>query len=196
MKRVLLSLLAIVLLTGCGTKPYARELEATMLVQVLGVDWTENAVELTAAGDPKAGSGGTAAVLSAKGKDFEEAKANLQAAGEEYVSLTHVTQIVLGAETDLAALLETALKEPALSQSATVWLAEYGPAKELLKGVDGGVRRLASVELNSGVEPVTVLQSRMRLEERGWVELPVLNVEEDMLTWVGTKLWLEDGRGT
>lgn len=196
MKRVLLSLLAMALLTGCGTKPYARELEATMLVQVLGMDWTENAVELTAAGDPTAGSGGTAPVLSAKGKDFEEAKANLRAAGEEYVSLTHVTQIVLGAETDLAAVLETALKEPVLSQSATVWLTQSGTAKELLERVDGGVRRLASVELNSGVEPMTVLQSRMRLEERGWVELPVLNVEEDMLTWVGMKLWLEDGRGT
>lgn len=195
MKRVL-SVLMIVLLTGCGTKPYARELEATMLVQVLGVDWTGNAVELTAASDPGAGSGEAAAVLSAWGKDFEEAKANLQAAGEEYVSLTHVTQIVLGEETDLAAVLETALREPALSQSATVWLTEYGSAKELLKRVDGGAKRLASIELNSGVESVTVLQSRMRLEERRQVELPVLNVEENVLTWVGTKKLSEDGRGT
>ena len=167
-----------------------------MLVQVLGVDWTQSAVELTAAGDPKAGGGGSAAVLTAQGKDFEEAKANLRAAGEEYVSLTHVTQIVLGAETDLEAVLVTALKEPALSQSATVWLAEDGSAKELLERVDGGAKRLASIELNSAVEPVTVLQSRMRLEERGRVEVPALSVEEDILTWVGMKTWLEDGRGT
>lgn len=36
---MLLCLLAFLPLTGCEALPFARELEATMLVQVLGVDW-------------------------------------------------------------------------------------------------------------------------------------------------------------
>lgn len=197
MKRGLAYLIMFFLLTGCDAKPFAHELEATMLVQVLGVDWMEGEIELTAACDPAAGSEGAAAsVLSAKGLDFEEAKAKLRAAGEEYVSLTHVTQIVLGEGTDLIAVLEEALKEPALSQGATVWMSENGSAKDLLKRVDGGARRLSSIELNSGVEPVTVLQSRMRLEEWGQVELPALNVEENVLMLAGTMLVSEGNGGT
>lgn len=192
--RTVVCFVIIVLLTGCDIKPFARELESTMLVQVLGVDWSEDVVALTAACDSGAENTGASTVLSADGRDFEEAKKNLQSAGEEYVSLTHVTQIVLGEGADLDAVLETALKEPALSQSATVWLSENGSAKDLLERVNGGAKRLSSVELNSGVKLVTVLQCRMRLEEQGQTELPMLAVENNVLTWTGTKKVSEDKR--
>lgn len=186
MRRVLLCLLALLPLTGCEALPFARELEATMLVQVLGVDWTDQGVTLTAASDPGTGSGGSVAVLSASGRNLEEAKAALRGKGEEYVSLTHVTQIVLGADSDLDAVLEAALKEPALGQSATVWLADEGGAKELLEGAGGGAKRLSSIELNAGLTPATVLQSLMLLEEDGQVELPVLTLEGETLNPAGT----------
>lgn len=197
MKRVLACFVMASLLSGCGAQPFARELEATMLVQVLGVDWTAKEVELTAACDPGTGSGGSkTSVLAAKGTDFERAKEALKGAGEEYVSLTHVAQIVLGAETVLPVVLEAALKEPALSQSATVWFSESGTAKELLTSVDGGAKRVAAIELNSGVEPITVLQSLMRLKEQGWVEVPVLCIEEGVLTLGGTVMVSEEERET
>lgn len=186
MKRVLFCLLSCLVLTGCEALPFARELESTMLVQVLGVDWTENGVVLTAASDP--GAGGGTAVLSASGQNLQEAKEALKGAGEEYVSLTHVSQIVLGADSEHRAVLETALEEPALGQGATVWLAADGSAKDLLEAVDGGAKRLSSIELNSGVKPVTVLRSMMQLEERGWVELPVLKLNENILEWCGTEM--------
>lgn len=186
MRRVLLCLLALLSLTGCEALPFARELEATMLVQVLGVDWTDQGITLTAASDPGTGSGGDVSVLSASGRNLEEAKAALQGKGEEYVSLTHVTQIVLGADSDLDAVLEAALKEPALGQSATVWLADKGTAKDLLEGAGGGAKRLSSIELNAGLTPATVLQSLMYLEEDGRVELPVLTLEEETLNPAGT----------
>lgn len=183
MKRMLACLAALIILTGCGTKPFARELEETALVQVLGVDWLKGWVQLTAA--CAAGADGTpGVVLSAGGVDFESACAALQASGEEYVSLTHVTQIVLGEETDLTEVLRAALNEPALSQKATVWAADGG-ARELMEGVGGGAKRLSSIELNSGVEPVTVLQSRMRLEERGWVAIPVIRNDGGVLQSAG-----------
>lgn len=197
MKRMLLCLLALLPLTGCEALPFARELEATMVVQVLGVDWTDDGVVLTAVSDPGEGSEDTKAeVLSGAGRDLAEAEAALKSAGEEYVSLTHVTQLVLGADSDLPAVLEAALEEPALGQGATVWMAADGTAKELLEGAGGGAKRLSSIELNTGVTPVTVLQGLMRLEEDGRVELPTLNLEEEILMPAGTKLIQEEVHGT
>lgn len=181
MKRVLICLFVCLVLTGCEALPFARELESTMLVQVLGVDWTESGVVLTAASDP--GAGGGTAVLSAPGRTLQEAKVALKGAGEEFVSLTHVAQIVLGANSNHRAVLEAVLEDPALGQGATVWLTDGGTAKNLLESVEGGAKRLSSVELNSGVQPVTVLRSLMNLEETGRVELPVLAVEENTLIW-------------
>ena len=197
MKRMLLCLLAFLPLTGCEALPFARELEATMLVQVLGVDWTDAGVTLTAVSDPGEGSGdGGAEVLSGAGPDLAEAEAALKGAGEEYVALTHVTQLVLGANSKLSTVLEAALEEPALGQGATVWLAADGTAKELLEGAGGGAKRLSSIELNSGVTPVSVLEGLMRLEEKGLVELPVLGLEGEMLVPVGMELIREDAYGT
>ena len=193
MKRGLVCLLFCLLLSGCEAVPFARELESTMLVQVLGVDWTENKVVLIAASDP--GAGGGTAVLSASGRTLQEAKEALKGAGEEYVSLTHVTQIVLGANSDHRAVLEAALDDPVLGQGATVWLAGSETARDLLESVNGGAKRLSSVELNSGVEPVTVLQSLMRLEEAGEVKLPVLVVEDDVLVWAGGRIVREEWYG-
>ena len=186
MKRVLIYLLACLMLTGCEALPFARELESTMLVQVLGIDWTEEGVVLTAASDP--GAGGGIAVLSAAGQNLQKAKEALKGTGEEYVSLTHVTQIVLGAESDYQKVLEAALEELALGQEATVWLTAEGTANQMMLSVNGGAKRLFSIELNSGVRPVTVLQSLMRLEETGGVRLPVLEAKGNTLVWKETKV--------
>lgn len=185
MKRVLICLAALFVLTGCEMLPFARELESTMLVQVLGIDWTQEEVTLTGANDPGTGE---ATLLSASGRSMDEAKNRLKGMGEEYVSLTHVRQLILGEQTDLAAVLDAALKEPALGQSATVWMCEEGSAKDLMEGVSGGGKRLSSIELNSGVSPVTVLQSLMRLEETGQVEIPLLAADGQMLVPAGTYL--------
>lgn len=193
MKRVLFCLLACLTLTGCDALPFARELESTMLVQVLGVDWTRDYVILTAASDP--GAGGGTAVLSAWGWDLQEAKEKLMGAGEESVSLTHVTQIVLGADSDHRKVLEAALDEPALGQGATVWLVAEGTARNMMMSVNGGAKRLSSIELNSGVKPVTVLQSLMWLEEKESVRLPVLGVSGNTLVWKGTEVVGEEEHG-
>lgn len=189
MKKGLFLLPILLLLTGCEMLPFARELESTMLVQVLGVDWTQGEVTLTGASDSGAGSTtGDATVLSASGATLDEAKTALKGMGEEYVSLTHVAQLVLGAQTNLATVLSAALEEPALGQSATVWFCETGSAQALMDKVGGGAKRLSSIELNSNVQPVTVLQSMMQLKEQGWVELPVLRSEVETLVPAGTRL--------
>jgi hypothetical protein len=184
-KRIWVCLLALLPLVGCRATPYARELEDTMLVQVLGVDWTDDGVTLTAVSDPGQG-GGETCLLTASGSDLAQAQAALKGAGEEYVALTHVAQLVVGADADLTAVLDAALGETALGQGATVWLTAEGTANRLLEGADGAARRLSSMELNSGVTPVTVLQGRMRLAEYGWVELPTLARAGETLTDAGS----------
>lgn len=196
MRRCLICLPLLFVLGGCQALPFARELEATMLVQVLGVDWTEESITLTAASDPREGSGDAeASVLSAKGETLEQAKAALIGAGEEYVSLTHVAQLVVGEDTCLRTVLEAALAEPALGQGASVWVAASATAQELLEAVGGGAKRLSSIQLNAGVKPVTVLQALMRLEEDGQVRLPSLTVTGETLEPSGYTVITEGEHG-
>lgn len=167
-----------------------------MLVQVLGVDWSEESVTLTAASDPREGSGDAAiSVLAAAGETLEQAKDALIGAGEEYVSLTHVAQLVVGEGTCLRTVLEAALAEPALGQGATVWVSVSATAQQLLEAVEGGAKRLSSIQLNAGIEPVTVLQALMRLEEDGQVMVPSLTVTGETLEPSGYALITEGEHG-
>lgn len=180
MKKAVCCLLPLLLLTGCRAMPFGRELESTMVVQVLGVDWTQGQVTLTAVSAPTEEEGEL--LLSAQGEDLDGAKAALKGAGEDYVDLTHVTQLVVGEGADLYALLEAALLEPETGQSATVWLVREGTAQQLLTQARGAARRLSSIELNCGLSPVTVLQGLMELEEDGASQVPTLYVENGVLT--------------
>jgi len=110
------------------------------------------------------------------------------------VALTHVTQLVVGAESDLRAVLEAALAQREIGQTATVWLAQDGPAKELLEQVGGGAKRLTSLELNADeLEARTVLDALAQLEQDGQVALPALTVADGALEAAGMTVWKEEG---
>lgn len=191
MKKLMACLLMLLPLWGCQVVPFARELESTMLVQVLGVDWDDGGVTLTAACDPSAIGGEGESVLAAWGEDMEQAQKALQGSGERYVSLTHVTQLILGAETEVIDVLKAALEEPALGHRATVWQAEKGTAQDLMSAVNGGAKRLSSIELNGNAEPVTVLQCLMHIEEERRVKIPLLAVRNETLEPAGSR-WVEE----
>lgn len=180
-------------LAGCETLPYPRELEDTMLVRVLGVDWTAEEVALTAASIPQEGEEAEE-LLCVRAPGAEESHRKLKEAGEEYVALTHVTQIIVGEGSDLRAVLEGALEGREVGQTASVWLCREGTAQELMEAVGGGARRLTSIELNTeGLNAMTVLDALADLERTHQVTLPALAVEEERLECVGTKLWKEEG---
>ncbi len=190
MKRLLAGVLPLcLLLAGCDVLPYPRELEDTMLVRVLGVDWSEEEVALLAAAQPEGGE--QAEVLTVFGTSWTESREKLKQAGEEYVALTHVTQLVAGRESDMRAVLEAALAEREVGQTATVWMAREGTAQSLLEQVKGGAKRLTSIELNGGWKAPTVLEALAQLEEEGQVNLPMLAVEHGILEAVGTVIWRE-----
>ena len=170
-------------LSGCSSAgPYGRELEETVLVRVLGVDRLESGVTLTAAGIDGAGE---TVLARTTGATLEEAFAALPTAGEEYLSLTTVTQIRLGEGTDWRAVLDYVVKDKAMSYTATVW-AVNGFAGDLLEQTtDGGVGRFGVLD-QSGVEEVTVKTALAGLLTDGSVMLPVLALRESLLTPVGT----------
>lgn len=188
---VLLCALLCGLLTGCEVLPYPRELEDTLLVRVLGVDWTGEEVALTAAGEPRDGE--ESKVLTAEGTSPEESHQSLKEAGEEYVALTHVTQIVVGENSDLRAVLEGALVGKEVGQTATVWLVREGTARALMEEVKGGAKRLTSIELNTaGLTPRTVLDALAELERYHEVDLPTLSVKDGRLEMAGMTVWKEE----
>lgn len=196
MKKLTTAALCVLLcavLAGCETLPYPRELEDTMLVRVLGVDWTAEEVALTAASIPQEGEE-VEELLAVRAPRAEESHQKLKEAGEEYVALTHVTQIIVGEGSGLRAILEGALEGREVGQTATVWLCREGTAQELMEAVGGGARRLTSIELNTkGLDAMTVLDALAELERTHQVALPALAVEEERLECVGTKLWKEEG---
>lgn len=190
MKRFLPALLLLLpLLTGCDVLPYPRELESTLLVGILGVDWGDR-VTLTAA--EVVTEQEAPQLLTASGPTLEEGRETLKRAGEEYLSLTHVTQIIVGKGSDLRSVLEGILAEREVGQTATVWLTQKSSAQKLMESVGGGAKRLNSIELNYGLEVPTVLEALVQLEEKGEVNLPVLVQRDGTLELAGTCLWKEE----
>lgn len=192
MKKILACGLLCLLLSGCEALPYPRELEETMLVRVLGVDWTEAGVALTAADIPQEGDQEEAELLKVFAPTPEESQQKLKEAGEEYVALTHVTQILVGEDSDLRRVLEGALAGAEVGQTSTVWLVKTGTARDLMEAVNGGAKRLTSIELNvSGVTPRTVLEALAELEHEGTVSLPALTAKDGNLEPAGMVEWKE-----
>lgn len=185
-----LSVALSLLLCGCEALPYPRELEETMLVRVLGVDSGAEGVTLTAADLP--GEGETDGALRlATGENLAQSRQRLKETGEESMTLTHVTQVIVGAEGELSELLEALLFDREVGQTATVWLAET-EARPLMEQVGGGAKRLSSIELNTeGLKTRTILEALAALTEDGEVALPLLAEEEGTLIVAGERIWKE-----
>ena len=186
MRRLLCLCLSGVLavLTACSSAgaAYGRELEDTVLVQVVGVDVTDGMVALTAAG----GGGEEERLLqTVSAAGLEEAFRALPAAGERWFSLTNVTHILVGDGVDVRQVLNYVLDDPDMSWTAAVW-AVNGFAGILMEGTqDGGAGRLAVLE-QRGMAGISVKDALAGLLSDGAVELPVLAVKDGVLEPAGT----------
>lgn len=184
MKKSLCLVLAAALatLSGCSSAgAYGRELEDTVLVQVLGVDALDGTVTLTAAGS--GGEEGT--VLGhASGATLEEAFRALPTAGDKYFSLTSVARLIVGDGVDWMELLDYVLMDPDMSWTAAVWAANGFAGKLMEAAEDGGLKRLDLLEKN-GLEPATVKSALAELLSGGSTALPVLTVENGLPEPVG-----------
>lgn len=152
-----------------GAQPVSREPEGLALVRVLGVDGA-GPVELTAVcggEDQKDPSRGTCT-----GMDFAAGLKELPWSGEEELSLTSVSYIIVGRDAALEEILLAVLRNRELGASATVWLAEEGAAVLL----DGCADPASGLDLltRQGQNAPTAAEALARLEGGETLTLPLL----------------------
>ena len=152
-----------------GWRPAPREPEGLALVRVLGVDGP-GPVELTAVcggedqGDRSRGS--------CAGADFDQALAGLPWSGEEELSLTSVSYIIVGRDVELREVLLCVLRNRELGASATVWLGEDG-ASALLEGCGDPASGLDLLTRRGSGAP-TAAEALAKLERGEGLTLPLL----------------------
>ena len=176
MRKWLLAGIALaVLLTGWH--PVPKEPEGLALVRVLGVDGP-GPVTLTAVcgGEDQEHNQSRG---QCTGADFEEALSAVRWSGEEELSLTSVTYIIVGREVELESVLLTALRNEKLGAAATVWLGSDGAA-ELLESCEDPAAALELLE-RQGVEGPTVVEALAALYRGDELCLPLLTAESDGL---------------
>lgn len=181
MKRLsLLMAFLMIALCGCSAGDRGREPENTVLAQVLGIDRMGTEYILTAAG---ADGGGEAVIQTVRGETLESVFAALPTAGEQWFSLTNVTQFLLGDGVDPVEALTFILNESGMSWRANVWYA--GLAAALMEEqADGGTARLTVLE-QSGAATVTVLEALAGLAGEGAASIPALTMRGGVLTAAG-----------
>ena len=192
MKRLcaVLCVLALLFLCGCSSGEKGREPEGTVLVEVLGVDHVAGVYVLTAAGSDMEG---TVVLQTVEGATVREVFERMPGAGEEWVSLTNVTHLLLGDGVEPGEVLTFILKDSGMSWRATVWYAPL--AMELMtETADGGVARLTILEETGGCT-VSVLDVLAELASDGAAELPALTLRGGVLEVVGKLCytWSEKG---
>lgn len=171
-----------------GWRPAAKEPEGLALVRVLGVDGP-GPVALTAVcggenqENPSRGRCG--------GADFSQALAELPWSGEEELSLTSVSYLIVGREAALKDVLLCALRNRELGASATVWLAEEGAAALLDRCGDPAGR--LDLLTRQGVEAPTVVEALAALETGNSPVLPLLAGDGPVLIdWEQWRGWDEE----
>ena len=168
MRKWLLLCIALAVLLA-GWRPASKEPEGLALVRVLGVDGP-GPVTLTAVcgGDDQ----GDKSRGSCAGTDFNEALAGLPWSGEEELSLTSVSYIIVSRDVKLGDTLLAALRNEELGAAATVWLAEEGAAA-LLAGCADPANRLDLLTRRGSGAP-TVVEALAKLESGETLTLPLL----------------------
>ena len=182
MRKWLLAGIALVVLLA-GWHPVLKEPEGLALIRVLGVDGA-GPVTLTAVcgGEDQEGNRSRG---QCTGEDFEEALKELPWSGEEELSLTSVTYIIIGREVEPEGVLLAALRNEKLGASATVWLAE-NVAAELLGSCEDPASALELLE-RQGVDGPTVVEALAALYRGDELCLPLLMTREGglmLIDWV------------
>ena len=175
MRKWLLLAVALAVLLA-GWRPAPKEPEGLGLVRVLGVDGA-GSVTLTAVcgGDDQ----GNQSRGRHTGENFNKALEGLPWSGEEELSLTSVSYIIVGRDVALREILLAVLRNEELGASATVWLAEEGAAA-LLDGCRDPASGLDLLK-RRGIEAPTVVEALAALERGEVLTLPLLTGDGPVL---------------
>ena len=166
-KWLVLALCGAVLLAGW--RPAPKEPEGLALVRVLGVDGSGPVLLTAVCGGEDQEEPGRGRCA---GESFEAALEGLPWSGEEELSLTSVSYIIVGRDAALEEILLAVLRNRELGASATVWLAEEGAAALL----DGCADPASGLDLltRQGQNAPTAAEALARLEGGETLTLPLL----------------------
>ena len=167
-----------------GWHPVPKEPEGLALVRVLGVDGP-GPIALTAVcgGEDQEYNQSRGQCVAA---DFEEALEVLPWSGDEELSLTSVTDLIVGRDVELENVLLSSLRNEKVGASAAVWVAEAGAA-ELLASCEDPAAALELLE-RQGLRGPTVVEALAALYRGDKLRLPLLTAGEDGLTLIE---WIE-----
>ena len=179
--RLLLVLICLLTLCGCAGNDRGREPENTVLAQVVGVDRMDGVWLLTAAG--KDGSG-ESVCRTVAGKNLAEVFEALPGSGETWISLSGVSDVLVGDGVELREVLLFILEDGRMSWRANVWCVPIAAAV-MEEHTSGGGDRLAVLK-EAGTATATVLETLERLEDEGEAKLPALTEREGVLAVGGT----------
>ena len=183
-KWLLAGVALVVLLTGWH--PVPKEPEGLALVRVLGVDGPGPVTLTAVCGGEDQESDQSRGQCT--GSDFEKALEELPWSGEEELSVTSVTDLIVGRDVELESVLLTALRNEKLGASATVWLGSGGAAA-LLASCEDPASALELLE-RQGIEGPTVVEALAALYRGDELRLPLLAAGADGLTLID---WVEWG---
>ena len=186
MRRCAVLILCALLLTGCAS--VAREPDNLALVRVLGVDGDSPVVLMAVCAREKQGNVGRG---HAEAETFEQARRQIPWSGTtEELSLTGVSYLLVGPETDLENLLYSVLEDEDLGATATVWKAETGAAA-VLEACEDPAADLELLTLQ-GIKAPTVAQAVASLSSVGEVFLPCLGERDGKIEEQGVCRWRAD----
>ena len=185
MKKWLLAGVALAVLLA-GWHPVPKEPEGLALVRVLGVDGP-GPVTLTAVcgGEDQEGDQSQG---QCTGTDFEKALEEVRWSGEEELSLTSVTYMIVGRDVELENVLLAALRNEKLGASANLWLGSESAAA--LLGSCGDPASSLELLERQGIKGPTVVEALAALCRGDALRLPRLTAGEDDLILVD---WVEWG---
>ena len=184
-KWLLAGVALVVLLTGWH--PVPKEPEGLALIRVLGVDGAGPVTLTAVCGGEDQESNQSRGQCT--GADFETVLEEVRWSGEEELSLTSVTYIIVGREVELESVLLAALRNEELGANATVWLGPDGAA-ELLGRCEDPATALELLE-RQGFEAPTVVEALAALCRGDELRLPLLTAGEDGLELTNWVEWRE-----
>ena len=166
-KLIIVSLALAALCAGCS----GQELTNVTLIQTIGVDGP-GPVTLTAVGDEE-----DAEIYRTVGESVTAAQEDLRELGTTRLETTHIAQLVLGSDVDVAQCLWREVTHRKSGYGATVWLcAPDATASAVLEDAQDLPARLRALEESGGVRAPTILEALSALSETCRAELPVLAV--------------------
>ena len=191
MRKLILMLAQCLLLAGCTGLPQPREMGEMALLRTVGVDVSENEVQITTSTGPRAsgvdGAKEAPLVLQGKGVSLSAAAFNLGQKSDRTVFFGYVDKLLVGeVSEEIPDILGWFAQSSELGLGAKVWLLRgINGADAVENGGEGGVEgRLSALEQDGklGHAPMTRTAGEIysALLDRGCAFVPALRMEEEL----------------